>query len=313
VLGLTLTQAACGSGKPPSPAAPTSTQPTVTVLTISGLPPSFAVGQSVQLTASGTLSDGTQLDETLKVNWQSSESTVVTVSTTGLLTVMGLGDADVVATLQGVRGSAHVSVLKPVPAAPRYDISGNVHESAPTANVALAGATVGIHFVGCPSCPHDNQTVTTDATGRFTFAAIETAGFSLVVSKSGYETTFFNIAQLPRDQHPDIGVNPALVTIHEILEGVVQRGDSVLRDLAFPVHHGGPIIMEECTTRAFEDYYSFLYRGTPLMRSEPIFSHVCLTGSPSGGSWRYQAEPGFIYTVSVYSEGSFRAVFTHPN
>jgi hypothetical protein len=96
----------------------------------------------------------------------------------------------------------------PAPVLITFDISGVVHESAPTEDVVLSGATVGIHFVGCPTCPHDNQSTTTDDAGHFTLTGLETAGFMLVVSKPGYDTVSYGIVELPRDQHPTIGVQP---------------------------------------------------------------------------------------------------------
>ena len=173
------------------------------------MPSAFAIGQTVQLKASASLPDGTHLDATGQVTWQSSALAVVTVSAAGLLTVVAPGEADVIATLQTVRSVGHVVVLKPVPPAPSYDISGVVHESAPTENVMVAGATVGIHFAGCPSRPNDNQSTTTDDSGRFELTGIGAAGFALVVSKPGYDSTSYRIAQLPRDQHSSIGLVPA--------------------------------------------------------------------------------------------------------
>jgi hypothetical protein len=209
LLGLAvLAHAACDSNKPPSTAAPTPTSPVVAAVAITGVPSAMTVGQTAQLTASVTLTDGTRLDATGTASWQSSTPSVATVSTAGLLTVVGFGEADVVATVQTVRGTAHLSVTRPAAPTPRFDIAGVVHESVPTDSVAVAGATVGIHFVGCPTCPHDNQTATTDSAGRFTLAGIETGGFVLFVSKPGYDMTEYAVAQLPRDASPDIALNP---------------------------------------------------------------------------------------------------------
>jgi hypothetical protein len=205
---LVLCGTACDHPSVPTPAAPAPISPTVASVTIDGVPASLTVGQTVQLTASVTLSDGTRSDATTQAAWQSSDVTVAIVSSAGLLAIAAPGDADVTATLQTVQGRAHVSVPKPSPPRTGFDISGLVHESAPTEDVALSGATVGIHFVGCPSCPHDNETTTTGADGRFTLPGIDRPGFALVVSKSGYETTQFGVVELPRDGHPDIAMLP---------------------------------------------------------------------------------------------------------
>ena len=80
------------------------------------MPSSFSNGLSVQLKAVLTLSNGTQ-KETLEVAaaWQSSDKSVASVSNTGLLVVTGFGDADVTATFQNQRASAHVTLPKPPP------------------------------------------------------------------------------------------------------------------------------------------------------------------------------------------------------
>jgi hypothetical protein len=177
----------------------------VTAVTIGGLPSTPSVGQSVPLSATATLPDGTRLNATNQVNWQSSATGISTVSGSGLLTIVAAGEVDVSATLQGVRGTAHLSIA---PAKRGFDISGVVHESAPTENVLLPGTKVGIHFAGCPTCPHEGQETIADDQGRFTLLGIETAGFTLWARKSGYDAVPFNVAQLPRDERPDIGLTP---------------------------------------------------------------------------------------------------------
>jgi carboxypeptidase family protein/Big-like domain-containing protein len=329
VLGLVLISvAACSTEAPPATPTPTPTptpSPIVSV-SINGVPASPAVGQTVQLTAQLTRQDGMSADGTSQVTWLSSDLTVVTVSAAGLLTIAAPGDADVTATLQAVRGTAHVTVPKPVARPVLYDLEGVVHESAPTDNVALAGATVGIHVAGCPTCPHDNESTTTDATGRFRFPGIEAGGFSLVVSKPGYETTSYSIAQLPRDQHPDVGVNPSLTTVRQIFEGVFQQSDyhpnflATWRDTEFPVHHSGSIVMEECDTAILteESHDSALLRRLRfknLAEADQVVSSPCGAIFGNGATWTYQAQAGFIYTIRVLGSGGrmFRAVFTHPN
>src|SRR5437879_4640503 len=94
----------------PSVPTPTPTLPPVTAVAISGLPTSLTVGQAVQLQASVTLPDGSRLDATSEVAWQSSDASVARVSTAGLLTVAGAGEAEITVTLQNVRGTTHVSV-----------------------------------------------------------------------------------------------------------------------------------------------------------------------------------------------------------
>jgi hypothetical protein len=277
------------------------------------------MGQSVQLTASATLPDGTHLNATSQVTWHSSAAAVVTVSATGLLTVVAPGEADVTATLQSVRGVVHVVVLKPAPPPiPTYDITGVVHESAPTENVTLAGATVGIHFAGCPTCPHDNQETTTDVTGHFTLPGIDTPGFWLVVSKPGYDTTDYYIAQLPRDQHPDIGVAPQFAIIQQIFEGtynlaadcgVTDAGLACSKSLDFPVHHAGVMKILGQAQDGLNEWWMQVRQG------EKVLCRVWEGACPP-----LVLQPGFVYTATLdgFDDAqvgpiTFRVVFSHPN
>jgi hypothetical protein len=167
----------------------------VTGLTISGLPGSLAIGQSVQLIAHVTLSDGTG-KQALDAMWQSSDKTVATVSSTGLLSSVALGAVDITASVSGVSAKGHVLVA--------YDITGIVHESAPKEAVFLWGATVRIS-----GGPHDGETATTDDSGRFIFHGIETPGFTLQVTRNGYNSSQYGIVALPRDQYADIALSPS--------------------------------------------------------------------------------------------------------
>jgi Big-like domain-containing protein len=123
-----ITLAACASPSPtvPSPVIPPPA--TVTALTIGGLPAYSSLGQSIQLTANVTLNNGTQ-KQTLDATWQSSDTAVATVSTGGLMTVTGVGEADITATLQNVHATAHTTVpIQPAPVA-RLDVTIDSHGS----------------------------------------------------------------------------------------------------------------------------------------------------------------------------------------
>jgi hypothetical protein len=107
VVLLLISASACHS----SPTAPTADS-----IAVTGAVPS--VGQTTQLTAKVTLSNGTRQDVTAQATWSSSNTTVVTVTTGGLLKVLKPGTADITATYQGRSGKFSVSVVAPPPAAP---------------------------------------------------------------------------------------------------------------------------------------------------------------------------------------------------
>jgi hypothetical protein len=108
-----------GSGSLPPPA------PSVTVTSISitgagtGNP-----GQSVQLTASATLSDDTVETVTSKASWTSANTAVATVSASGVVQLIATGEAEIRATYQSVTATAKVTVT-PAPV-PRHTLAGRV-------------------------------------------------------------------------------------------------------------------------------------------------------------------------------------------
>jgi uncharacterized protein YjdB len=82
---------------------------TVTSIAITPQNPTLAAGQSQQLTATATYSDGSTEDLTSTVTWASSNSTVATVSPTGNVIVAQTGTANISATYGGVSASATIT------------------------------------------------------------------------------------------------------------------------------------------------------------------------------------------------------------
>jgi hypothetical protein len=103
--------------------------------------------------ATATLSDGTTQNVTSQATWRSSNPAVVTVSSAGIVTGVGSGEADVMATFQNVSGSQHVRVAS-APAAtlstpiPKSPIAGELIDvPRPTLSVENAVATGDIGTV----------------------------------------------------------------------------------------------------------------------------------------------------------------------
>ena len=91
----------------------TVTAAVLTTLVVTPANPTVPVGSTVQLTATGTYSDGSSLDLTDQVVWSSSGSPV-TVSNAagsqGLASAVSVGSATLNATLSGITGSTPVTV-----------------------------------------------------------------------------------------------------------------------------------------------------------------------------------------------------------
>ena len=106
-----------GSGLPPFfdvpiGAAPTSTPlPSVTSLTVAGSAP--GVGLTEQFTATVSSTGGAQT-VTNQATWASSNTSIATVSTTGIVRGLAVGESDITAIYQGVTGRLHIAVAQPV-------------------------------------------------------------------------------------------------------------------------------------------------------------------------------------------------------
>jgi uncharacterized protein YjdB len=86
----------------------TTAPTTVSSVTVTGTVPTM--GATSQFTARATLSDGTTQDVTGQATWQSSDSTVATVSATGSVTAIAAGTVNVMATYQTISGSDQITV-----------------------------------------------------------------------------------------------------------------------------------------------------------------------------------------------------------
>ena len=91
-------------------------QPTFTVTSIALSPStsSLAVGANQQFTATATNSDGSTTNVTSQVSWSSSNVSLAKVSATGFVTALSTGSLTITATLNGIVGSAQVTVPPPV-------------------------------------------------------------------------------------------------------------------------------------------------------------------------------------------------------
>jgi len=99
--------AGCGSGG--SSSIP-SNSPSLSSLAITSASGSIVVGQNEQLTATAKYSDGSTQNVTSSVKWSSSSAAVATVSNSGVVTALAVGQVKIAATLDSISGSMSVSV-----------------------------------------------------------------------------------------------------------------------------------------------------------------------------------------------------------
>jgi hypothetical protein len=94
------------SGVTSSPVTLTVIAPTLSSIMIMPAAPTLGgVGATQQFSAAGIYSDGSTADVTSQVTWSSSNPAIATISSTGLVTSVATGTANITATLSGVTGT----------------------------------------------------------------------------------------------------------------------------------------------------------------------------------------------------------------
>jgi hypothetical protein len=134
----------CGSSSNSSTPAPSAA--TVSAVNVSGVASLSSIGQTIQLTATATLSDGTTQNVTAKATWQSSNSGVATVSSSGLMTGVASGTVTITATYQGKAGTATTTTTPPPStpgASPRGSMSATIDGTRWDAVIISAAAISG--------------------------------------------------------------------------------------------------------------------------------------------------------------------------
>ena len=177
VLGVCLAVACSGSNTPTSPSAQ-SQSPIVLVVTLTGAV--SAVGTSSQFQAIATLSNGTTQTVTADASWQSTNPSVASVGpSSGIVTAVAAGEADIVATYHSVSGRSHVIISAP---AKPLAVSGTVTDG--TSGGILPN--IRIQVMDGPSA---GQAVNTGATGTYTLTGLAAGTFTLSASAVSYQTT----------------------------------------------------------------------------------------------------------------------------
>jgi hypothetical protein len=168
-------------GKRQTPTSPGGASVTSISITSSG--PLAKVGQTAQLTALEKFSDGSTTDVTAIAVWTSNNPKVVTISATGLATVIGPGTATITASLASVSKTGSLPII--VTAVGTSQVTGHVWEPGlegiPNAEVTLIGGAM------------DGRTTTTDPYGNFNFFNVSDA-LQIRAMRSGYITATQNVA-----------------------------------------------------------------------------------------------------------------------
>ena len=143
-----------------------------------------AVGETAQLKATATFSDRTVNDVTAEASWTSSDSSVVSVSASGLLTVLRFGAAVISARYE----NSYTTVsLRPTPAG-TFVIAGWVREPG---QGGLGGVTV--------TDTAAQTTVLSNASGNYALIDLPRGNAHLVFRKQEYEPVELDATQARAD------------------------------------------------------------------------------------------------------------------
>src|SRR5262245_52108705 len=96
--------ASCGGGGGTAPTPTPTPSPTVTSVGVTGPEAAAKPGDTAQFTATATLSNGSSENISGQATWQSTSNGVATVNTSGLVTAVAPGEAEISALYQSVSG-----------------------------------------------------------------------------------------------------------------------------------------------------------------------------------------------------------------
>ena len=112
---------------------------TLVGITISATSESIPVGETLQLTAIGTLTDGSTQDLTSSVSWASSSPTVLSIRGSGLASGLSIGSAGVTASTGSVKGAKNLKVSVPVLSAIKLSPAGPTVPLGSSLQLAITG------------------------------------------------------------------------------------------------------------------------------------------------------------------------------
>jgi 6-phosphogluconolactonase (cycloisomerase 2 family) len=102
--------AACGGGGGGGGGYSPPPMVTLSSIAVTAANPSFALGTTDQLTATGSYSDGSKKDLTSQVTWAATTAGIVTISAAGLASTVAVGQTAITATMSGVMGNGSLTV-----------------------------------------------------------------------------------------------------------------------------------------------------------------------------------------------------------
>lgn len=191
----------------------TVSAPTLVSIAISPSSASIADGTTQQFTSTGTYSDGSTQDLTNSASWTSSAPDIATITSGGLASGRGIGNATITAALGSVSSSASVAVGEPslvsiavTPASPSFALGTTLQMKA--TGTYTDGSTQDLTTTATWTTS-DTTIATADAKGNVTSVAV---GSTTVLASSGPISGSTKITVTPAAL-VSIAVTPAVPSI----------------------------------------------------------------------------------------------------
>jgi hypothetical protein len=191
-----LAESACSGGMPVTASPP---PPSLKSIALSGIGPTATVGQTAALVATATYSDGSTAQVTNDAAWDSSNNSVASVSSVGMVEFKGAGDVDLKASYRGMNSSMHVSVTAPEAARPT--LIGVVTDA--DSGRPIAGVTVTV-----VDGPNANRSTQSDGNGYYSLGNMTPSAFTIGFQREFYTTTTRPVG-LFTDQRIDVALKLA--------------------------------------------------------------------------------------------------------
>ncbi len=320
-----------GSGGTPGGWCPTtrftytreSTNVPVTSVTVSPTSATLAVGATKQLTATIAPSNATNK----AVTWTSSNTSVATVSSTGLVTAKAAGTATITATAQdgsGKKGTCTVTVTNPTVLVTSVTVSpssatlnvGNTKQL--TATIAPSNAT----NKAVTWSSSNTSVATVSSSGLVTAKAAGTATITATAQdgsgkKGTCTVTVTNASStLPKAEAPELTITPSMagqVITLPITLTMPSGGDFTQIELHFTFPEGLRPIADD------DDLYGYEGDDIPLKGRVPVVSFSDNMDDDSNWPDKYTAvganitqtpvttNPCHVYTLNVTADNNFTA------
>lgn len=271
--------AACGDDNAPvSPAPTTPVPPVVTTLSVEiAGPRSVAPGQSAQLTAIAHRSDGTTLDVTSTANWRSPNTTAVSISTSGVITGLNLGESYISAS-SGGRSSTKEVIVVPTGT---YRLVGLVGE-ADLQTVGVVNARVEV------IAPTAGPLATSGLDGRFRLYGVPPGNVQIRLSRDGYET---RVADVPVSDHQTQNFTLALSVARADIAGTYTLTVAAAGSCSAS-------LPEQTRTRT---YTAVVTQMGPQVEVTLTGATFALNEAGKGNRFRGRVEPGqVVFTLNPY-------------